>query len=103
MKAGKLETVVSIVESVNSCSDEQDDVIYSIDDLLLQRMRTIPDEPLVGYPAAIRGGSDYVYYTATDLHRFADESTKFLTKQGLHSNVSSSTLYPVAAKANQCQ
>jgi acyl-CoA synthetase (AMP-forming)/AMP-acid ligase II len=103
MKARKLETVVSVVESVNSSSDERDGVIYSIDDLLLQRMRTIPDEPLVGHPATVRGGSEYVYYTAKDLHRFADEAAKFLTKQGLHLNVSSYSFPLVAAKANQYQ
>lgn len=88
----KPESVVNVAEAMDSSSDEQDDAIYSINDLLLERTRMIPDEPLVGYPATARGGSDYVYHTAMDLHRFADEAAKDLNKQGLPANVSFSAL-----------
>ena len=55
----------------------------TIDDLLLSRCRTIPDVPLVAYPATARGKADYAHYTATDLDRFADEGAKRYISMGL--------------------
>jgi hypothetical protein len=83
--------VVETVENVESSIPvkEQDDVIYTINDLLLDRTKKIPDEPLVGYPASTRGAGDYVYYTAKDLDRFADGALENLTKQGLPAYVGS--------------
>ncbi|QSZ28851.1 hypothetical protein DSL72_003356 [Monilinia vaccinii-corymbosi] len=46
--------------------------LYTVDDLVYNRSQTIPDVPLVAYPASLRGRSDYVHYTARDLDRFAD-------------------------------
>jgi len=86
----KLPTAVDVVEIIDSSSsaDEQENIIYTITDLLLERARTIPEEPLVGYPASTRGSDNYAYYTAKDLNRFADGATKILTDQGLSTNVS---------------
>jgi acyl-CoA synthetase (AMP-forming)/AMP-acid ligase II len=87
--APKLHTVVNVTETMDSsASDEQEDIVYTINDLLLERARTIPEEPLVGYPASTRGTDNYVYYNAKDLNRFADEAAKSLIEQGLPTNVS---------------
>lgn len=90
----KLLPVVNIVETVdsaNSCSsaDEHGETANTINDLLLERLKRIPDEPLVGYPASTRGASDYVYYTARDLDRFTGGAVKAFVEQGLPIHVGS--------------
>ncbi|TVY93810.1 Adenylate-forming reductase [Lachnellula willkommii] len=86
----KLPTLVNVTERVDSptSSDKHEDIVYTINDLLLERARTIPEEPLVGYPASTRGTDDYVYYNAKDLNRFADGAAKSLNDQGLPPNSS---------------
>ncbi|TVY83631.1 Non-canonical non-ribosomal peptide synthetase FUB8 [Lachnellula suecica] len=78
-------SMIAAIGAAHSSSsvDGQEDIIYTINDLLLERTRSIPDEPLVGYPASTRGSNDYVYYTAKDLDRFADGAVKSLIDQGL--------------------
>ena len=85
----KLPTLVNVTETMDlsASSDEEEDMIYTINDLLMERARTIPEEPLVGYPASARGAGDYVYYNAKDLNRFADGAAKTLIDQGLPTNV----------------
>jgi hypothetical protein len=67
----------------SSIPDEKEHAIHTINDLLLERATTIPDQPLVGYPASTRGADDYVYYSAKDLDRFANGAVQSLTDQGL--------------------
>jgi len=85
----KLPTLVKVTEHVDSPAsiNKHEDVVYTINDLLLERARTIPEEPLVGYPASTRGTDDYVYYNAKDLNRFANAAAKSLNDQGLPINV----------------
>ena len=64
-----------------STGDALDETLYTINDLLLSRCRTIPDVPLVAYPG--KGKADYVHYTANDLDRFADEGAKKYVLMGL--------------------
>jgi hypothetical protein len=59
----------------------------TVDDLLFNQSQTIPDVPLVAYPATARGRSDYVHYTAKDLDRFADHGAQKYASLGLQPNV----------------
>jgi len=91
----KVPIVVNHVETVDeiipvaAVEEQEDETIYTINDLLLERKKTIPESPLLGYPASTRGSGDYVYYTATDLDRFTDGAVKVLCDQGLPPNVRS--------------
>ncbi|KUJ18380.1 acetyl-CoA synthetase-like protein [Mollisia scopiformis] len=64
-------------------NDVKTHALYTVDDLLFNRSRTIPDTPLVAYPASSRGRADYVHYTAQDLDRFADHSASKYASMGL--------------------
>lgn len=57
--------------------------IYTINDLLVQRARSMPDVRLLAYPATARGVDDYLHYTARDLDRFADEAAKKYIDMGI--------------------
>lgn len=57
--------------------------LYTVDDLLFNRGQTIPDTPLVAYPASAKGRADYVHHTAQDLDRFADYGADKYTSMGL--------------------
>ena len=61
--------------------------LYTVDDLIHNRSQTIPDTVLVAYPGSPRGRSDYVYYTARDLDRFADHGANTYASIGLVPNV----------------
>src|SRR4051794_30330521 len=61
--------------------------LYTIDDLIIDRASSSPNTPVLGYPASARGRADYVYYSNSDLDRFADEAARSLISSGLHSNV----------------
>ncbi|EXJ80150.1 hypothetical protein A1O1_08292 [Capronia coronata CBS 617.96] len=62
--------------------DDEEMMIHTIDDVLVERCSSIPDQPLVGYPASSHSAEDYVYYTAKDLDRFANGAIDDLVKQG---------------------
>ena len=81
----KLQGIVREIEvAIAAPSPEEEAIeIYTINDLLLERTRTIPDQPLVGYPSSTRSAGDYVYYSATQLSQFADGAAHNLTEQGL--------------------
>lgn len=79
------EPELSPLESSCSSADEAEDAIFTLNDLLLQRARDLPDAPLVGYPE--RGASQYTYYSATDLLRFGEGAAKDLVAQGLPEHV----------------
>lgn len=57
--------------------------MYTVDDLLFNRSQTIPEVPLVAYPATPRGRADYVNYSARDLDRFADHGANKYASMGL--------------------
>lgn len=56
---------------------------YIIDDVLKILVRDAPDEPLVGYLKSAQGVIDYVYYTPSDLDRFANGAVKEYKRAGL--------------------
>lgn len=56
---------------------------YVLDDVLRNLVRDAPDEPLVGYPKSAHGTADYVYYTPSDLDRFANGAVKEYKLAGL--------------------
>lgn len=57
--------------------------ISTVDDVLLSRLRTSPEAPLISYPATPRGKTDYVDYSANDLNRFVDEAAHIYATSGL--------------------
>ncbi len=58
-------------------------VLYTINDLLVQKALSSPDVPFLAYPASPKGRDDYVHYTARDLDRFADEAARAYVEMGL--------------------
>jgi len=70
-----------------SVEDFKTNRLYTIDDLIVDRATTSPNVPVLGYPASARGRADYVFYSNSDLDRFADEAARNLISSGLHSNV----------------
>ncbi|KAL4755761.1 uncharacterized protein BDW70DRAFT_167943 [Aspergillus foveolatus] len=63
--------------------DEAEVPLYTIDDILLQRISYPPDAPLVGYPQSRYGISDYAFYTAKELDKFANGAAQALQFSGL--------------------
>lgn len=63
--------------------------INSITDFMIYQAQTIPETPLIAYPATENGASDFVDYTARELDAFADEAARWLSKQGLQPTVRS--------------
>jgi hypothetical protein len=57
--------------------------INSINDFIIHQARSIPDTPLIAYPASELGAADFENYSARDLDTFADEAAKSLASQGL--------------------
>lgn len=93
MVESKLSPTVNIVETGENIdsflsADEQDRTVNTINDLLLERLERIRNEPLVGYPASTRDAGDYAYYTPQDLDRFTDGAVIAFTEQGLQIHVS---------------
>lgn len=66
----------------------ESDTIFTINDLLLNRAKTVPEVPLVSYPATLNGLTDFVHYTAKNLDNFAEEAAKKYLQLGLIPNVS---------------
>jgi hypothetical protein len=65
--------------------------INSINDFIVHQARSIPDKPLIAYPASELGAADFENYTAKDLDAFADEAAKALASQGLIPKVKQNT------------
>jgi hypothetical protein len=97
----KPDSLVTVVQTnfLPTPPADQEAVVFTINDLLLERVTNIPEEPLVGYPATTHGGDDYVYYTATDLSRFADGAAASLVAQGLPVCVSEHHIFPITTFA----
>jgi hypothetical protein len=77
-KLDNLDVRVNVITSQMMCT---------VDDLLFNQSQTIPDVPLIAYPATARGRSDYVHYTAKDLDRFADHGAQKYDSLGLRPKV----------------
>src|SRR5277367_194459 len=63
-------------ESIPGAQPNKETLLYTVNDLLVQRALSSPNVPLLAYPASRKGADDYVHYTARDLDRFADEAAK---------------------------
>ena len=70
-------------QGVPLVNEAHQDQLYTIDDLLVTRASASPDTPVLGYPLSARGCADYVYYSNSDLDRFADEAARHLLSLGL--------------------
>jgi hypothetical protein len=84
-------TILQYTESVKAVAPSISPpkrIIYTINDLLLDRAQTSPDLPLVAYPASARGCDDYLHYTANSLDQFADEAARKFMELGLVPRVS---------------
>ncbi|KAL4941645.1 hypothetical protein BDV06DRAFT_235965 [Aspergillus oleicola] len=57
--------------------------LSTINDILLHRISHPQNAPLVGYPRSAHGISDYTFYTAKDLDRFANGAVHALQISGL--------------------
>jgi hypothetical protein len=94
MAAVTATTVVDTVASLGATKHyaavtvTQPDKINCINDFILHQARSIPDTPLLAYPASELGSSDFADYTAKQLDSFADEAAKDLAAQGLSPFVS---------------
>jgi hypothetical protein len=66
----------------------QETSIYTINELLVQRARCMPDARLLAYPSTAKGKDDYCHYTAGDLDRFADTAAKAYMVFGIPPKVS---------------
>ncbi|KAL4884773.1 hypothetical protein BJY04DRAFT_233049 [Aspergillus karnatakaensis] len=62
---------------------ETESPLYTINDILLQRVSYPPDTPLVGYPRTPHGISNFAFYTAKDLDKFANGAVQTLQSSGL--------------------
>lgn len=62
---------------------EAEPIIYTIDDILIDRCQSIPNESLVGYPTSSHTAEEYTYYSAKDLDRFANGAIQVLKSQGV--------------------
>lgn len=78
-----LDALVQTPASNLDFQPEKEEEINSINDFIVRQAQSIPDKPLIAYPASELGASDFVSYTAKDLDNFADEAAKALTSQGL--------------------
>jgi hypothetical protein len=89
-----LGTAASKVDNVGvDVSEIRTPIMYTVDDLLFNRSQTIPELPLVAYPATAKGRSDYLHYTARDLDRFADHGAKKFASLGLQPKAGSTLKY----------
>ncbi|KAB2571366.1 Non-canonical non-ribosomal peptide synthetase FUB8 [Lasiodiplodia theobromae] len=85
------------LDAPNASKVSKPDQINSINDLLLHKAETIPNTPLIAYPASEHSSSDLAEYTAKDLDAFVDEAAKEYTRLGLLPKESRSTASEVVA------
>lgn len=76
------------LDAPNASKVSKPDQINSINDLILHKAETIPNTPLIAYPASDHGSSDLADYTAKELDAFVDEAAKEYTRLGLLPKVS---------------
>jgi hypothetical protein len=70
-------------KSILGAKPNEETLLYTVNDLLVQKALSSPNVPLLAYPASLKGTDDYVHYTARDLDRFADEAAKAYMAMGL--------------------
>lgn len=80
------------LDAPNASKVSKPDQINSINDLLLHKAETIPNTPLIAYPASEHSSSDLAEYTAKDLDAFVDEAAKEYTRLGLLPKVRSPSI-----------
>lgn len=73
----------SMLNEKSDIAFKDDDLPYTIDDVLLKRLQVIPNEPLVGYPETTNGMNDYVYYTPRQLDLFTNGAAAALSEAGI--------------------
>ncbi|CAI6015403.1 unnamed protein product [Clonostachys chloroleuca] len=56
---------------------------YRLEEILIERCRTTPDVPMIGYPANAHTAEEYTYHTARQFDRFVNGAIKHLRGQGL--------------------
>lgn len=66
--------------------------MYTLNDLLIERVRLDANSPLFAYPGSAKGADDYIHYNAKDLDRFADEAVKRYMSLGVLPKVGSHRL-----------
>lgn len=71
------------LDAPNASKVSKPEPINSINDLIIHKAETIPNTPLIAYPASEHGSSDLADYTAKDLDNFVDEAAKEYTRIGL--------------------
>lgn len=71
----------------NLTSSPGNDEIVTVTDLFLSKVRDTPDTIFVQYPATLKGKSDYIGYTVTDIDRLVDEAARQYANKGLQSEV----------------
>ena len=86
---------VEIIEKeIPKARPDEKAIMYTINDLLIERARLMPNVSLLAYPGSSKGADDYVHYTASDLDRFADEAAKKYMALGLPVKVRKSDVNP---------
>ncbi|KAI1390433.1 putative NRPS-like enzyme [Hypoxylon trugodes] len=56
---------------------------YRLEEILIERCRSTPDIPMIGYPANPHTAEEYIYYTARQFDRFVNGAIQDLRRQGL--------------------
>ncbi|KAK9367371.1 hypothetical protein V1509DRAFT_185320 [Lipomyces kononenkoae] len=75
--------VKSTTTSTSGCCSKQQDVLYTVDDLVRSRARSSPNARVLAYPTSDSSVTDYTHYTTADLDRFADEAARKYLRAGI--------------------
>jgi hypothetical protein len=87
-------------EPVLGAKPNKEAMLYTVNDLLVQKALSSPNVPLLAYPASPKGRDDYVHYTARDLDRFADEAVRTYIAMGLPIKVRSFYYFTLSMLTN---
>jgi hypothetical protein len=63
--------------------DENDEILYTYDQMIRQRALDLDQTPLIAYPKSIHGVTDYEFVTGNDLNRLVDGGAKALIRAGI--------------------
>lgn len=58
-------------------------LFYRLEEILIERCRSTPDVPMIGYPSTPHTAEDYTYYSARQFDRFVNGAIQDLQRQGL--------------------
>ncbi|KAK9487528.1 hypothetical protein V1527DRAFT_326593 [Lipomyces starkeyi] len=78
-------TLVNSITSFtpDSFAKQEEEVLYTVDDLVRSRARSFPNTNVLAYVANDSSRTDYTHYTAANLHRFADETARKYLQAGI--------------------